>query len=141
MKLVAGMALALAVMGCASTGGMVQGRPSRTVPMLTAEAARDQVVAWCISRGAQIDRADINQVVCSRDAGAVAGALLTTGVGPRPRHQFIVQFAPTPEGLYVTGWQRLQAYSFTGAESLREDQMTAQQYGQVQQVLSGLVAQ
>ena len=123
---------------CTTHGGAYIPPPTRVIAGMTAEQVRDQLVTRCASRGFNVASADPAHIICDREAGIIASALLQTGVGPAPRIQFHAVTAQMVDGVQVTGWQQLQAYTWTGAVSGTERGMNATQRAEVEMVLADL---
>lgn len=134
--LLAGLLAALSA--CSTTGGAYVPPPSRTIPGMTQAQVRDQLVTRCASRGFNIASSDPSHIICDRNAGIVASALLQTGVGPPPRYQFHAVTAQLTDGVMVTGYMVLQTYTWTGAPDMSESGMNATQRAEVEMVLNDL---
>ncbi len=137
--IVAAVLVATVVVGSAgSTPAHAQSaRPQRTILGMTREHVRDQVVIRCATGGFNIVSTDPSHIVCDKAAGILASALLTTATGPRPRVQFHVVTAEVPGGVFVTAWQQLQTYTFTGRPAVSSG-MTRGQRVEVEQIPSDL---
>lgn len=113
-------------------------RPTRTIAWMTPEQVRDQIVVRCATGGFNVASSDPSHIICDRDAGVLAGALLTQGYGPQPRLQFHVVTAMVSNGVVVVGWQQLQTYTWTGAPGMNESGMNRTQRAEVERVLADL---
>ncbi|PZO56026.1 MAG: hypothetical protein DCF16_01445 [Alphaproteobacteria bacterium] len=113
-------------------------RPTRTIAGMTPEQVRDQIVVRCATGGFNVASSDPSHIICDRDAGVLAGALLTQGYGPQPRLQFHVVTAMVSNGVVVVGWQQLQTYTWTGAPGMNESGMNRTQRAEVERVLADL---